>query len=147
MINFAPEMIEKAKTANSAEELLEMAKENSLEMTLEEATAYWKQLKPAYGELSDDELDNVAGGACHGTENGKTYTVVSAGLKCFNGRYQNCVTRNGMNLEVRRYREDEDGNTDLRMTWACFGSEGCCGWCYHLSFDKSTGYCAKSLKD
>ena len=62
MVNFRPEMIQKARTAASAEELLAMAKENGQEMTLEEAFAYWKQLNPKCGELSDDELEAVAGG-------------------------------------------------------------------------------------
>ena len=33
--------------------------------TEEEAKAYFEQLHPKTGELSDDELDNVAGGGCH----------------------------------------------------------------------------------
>ncbi len=39
MKNFTPEMIEKAKTAKSAEGLLELAKKNGVELTEEEAAA------------------------------------------------------------------------------------------------------------
>ena len=39
MMNFNAEMIEKAKMAKSAEELLEIAKANGVEMTEEEANA------------------------------------------------------------------------------------------------------------
>ena len=64
MKNFTPEMIEKAKAAKSAEELLEVAKAGGIEMTADEAATYFAQLNPKFGELDDDDLDNVAGGAC-----------------------------------------------------------------------------------
>ena len=64
MNNLTPEMIEKAKAARSAEELLALAKENNVEMTADEAKTYFAQLNPKSGELSDDDLDNVAGGGC-----------------------------------------------------------------------------------
>lgn len=64
MASITPEMIEKAKEAKTAEELLALAKENNIEMTEEEAKTYFAQLHPASGELSDDDLDNVAGGGC-----------------------------------------------------------------------------------
>ena len=64
MKNLTPEMIEKAKAARSAEELLALAKENNVEMTEEEAKTYFAQLNPKSGELDDDDLDAVAGGAC-----------------------------------------------------------------------------------
>ena len=64
MKNFNAEMIEKAKTVKSAEELLELAKANGVEMTADEAATYFAQLNPKSGELDDDDLDAVAGGAC-----------------------------------------------------------------------------------
>ncbi len=65
MKNLTPEMIEKAKAAKSAEELLALAKENNVEMTADEAKTYFAQLNPKSGELNDDELDAVAGGGCN----------------------------------------------------------------------------------
>ena len=62
------EMIAKAKEARSVEELITLAKENGVELTEEEAKAYFAQLNPKSGELSDDELDAVAGGGCSGGE-------------------------------------------------------------------------------
>ena len=62
MNNLTPEMIEKAKVAKTAEELYEIAKANNIEMTEDEAAAYFAQLMPKSGELDDDDLDNVAGG-------------------------------------------------------------------------------------
>ena len=64
MKNLTPEMIEKAKAAKSAEELFEIAKANNVEMTDDEAKTYFAQLSPKSGEISDDDLDSVAGGAC-----------------------------------------------------------------------------------
>ena len=55
------ELLEKAKTAKSAEELLEMAKAENLELTEEEAAKAFAELNKT-GELSDEQLDNVAGG-------------------------------------------------------------------------------------
>jgi predicted ribosomally synthesized peptide with nif11-like leader len=61
MKNLTPELIAKAKAAKSAEELLEIAKANGVELTAEEAKTYFAQLN-ANGAVSDDELDVVAGG-------------------------------------------------------------------------------------
>lgn len=85
MTNLTPELIEKAKTAKSAEELLAMAKENSVTLTVEEANAYYAQLNPEMGELDDDDLDNVSGGGCGGgssnnnAQDAKTVTKVCCG--------------------------------------------------------------------
>ena len=66
MKNLTPEMIEKAKAAKSAEELLEVAKAGGVELTADEAATYFAQLNPKSGELDDDALDGVAGG-CGGS--------------------------------------------------------------------------------
>ena len=63
MKNITPELIEKAKTAKSAAELLELAKANSVELTEAQAQTYFAQLS-AKGVVADDELDAVAGGGC-----------------------------------------------------------------------------------
>ena len=63
MKNFTPELIAKAKTAKTAEELLELAKASNVELTAEEAQTYFTQLS-AKGVVADDELDAVAGGGC-----------------------------------------------------------------------------------
>lgn len=58
------ELIEKAKSAKSVEEMLALASENKFEMTEEQAEEYFQKLNPKAGQLEDDELDNVVGGAC-----------------------------------------------------------------------------------
>ena len=55
------EMMEKAKTAKSMQELLEMAKAENIELSAEEAEKAFAELHKT-GELSDDELDNVSAG-------------------------------------------------------------------------------------
>ena len=62
MTSFSPEMIEKAREAKSAEELLKIAKENGINLTFDEANTYFAQLNSTRDELSDDELVNVSGG-------------------------------------------------------------------------------------
>ena len=58
------ELVNKARKAESVEELLALAKENGIELTDEQAKEYFAQLNPTKGELSDDELDDVSGGGC-----------------------------------------------------------------------------------
>ena len=60
-MKFSNEMIEKAKTAKTAEELLEMAKAENIELNAEEAAQAFAKMN-RNGELSDEELDNVSGG-------------------------------------------------------------------------------------
>ena len=60
-MNISKELLKKAKTAKSAEELLEMAKAENIEISAEQAAKALAELHKA-GELSDEELDNVAGG-------------------------------------------------------------------------------------
>ena len=60
-MNISKELLEKAKMAKTAKELLAMAKAENIELTEEEAAKAFAELNKS-GELSDEELDNVAGG-------------------------------------------------------------------------------------
>ena len=83
MPNFSSERIEKARQAKNAEELLALAGENGVEMTAEEATAYFAKLNPASGEMADDELENVAGGGCgNSLRNGDRVHLFNGCPKC-----------------------------------------------------------------
>ena len=66
-MKISKELLEKAKQAKTAEELLAMAKAENIELTVEQAAKAFAELNKA-GELSDEELDNVAGGGCGGSE-------------------------------------------------------------------------------
>lgn len=59
-------LIEKAKDVQSVEDLLALAKKENIVLTEEQAKEYFAKLQPPMGELSDDELDAVAGGGCGG---------------------------------------------------------------------------------
>ena len=82
MMNFTSEMIEKAKIAKSVEELLEIAKAGGVEMTEGDAKTYFAQLNPKTGELDDDDLDNVAGGACGYAKDGRKIVEASHRKLC-----------------------------------------------------------------
>ena len=66
-MQFSKELIEKAKTAKSAEELLAMSKAEGFELPEGEAKTVFSKLNKM-GELSDEELDNVSGGCGSGDE-------------------------------------------------------------------------------
>ena len=83
-MNISKELIEKAKTAKSAEELLAMAKAENIELTEEQAAKAFAELNKA-GELSDEELENAAGGGCgDSNKSGDTpkYSVGQRGCTC-----------------------------------------------------------------
>ena len=82
MKNLTPEMIEKAKAAKSAEELLEVAKAGGVELTADEAATYFAQLNPQSGELDDDALNGVAGGGCGGSVRAGDDVRVTSGETC-----------------------------------------------------------------
>ncbi len=54
-------LISLAKEASSPEEILKLAKENDIEISMEQAEVIYERLN-ASGEVSDDELESVAGG-------------------------------------------------------------------------------------
>ena len=56
------EMLEKALHCNTPEELIAMAKTQGIEITKDEAEAYFAELSEF--ELKDGELQRVAGGFC-----------------------------------------------------------------------------------
>ena len=57
------DMLVQAKEARNVEELMKLAKANHIELEQEKAEELFRQLH-AEGELSDNELDAVAGGGC-----------------------------------------------------------------------------------
>ncbi len=56
------ELIRKAQECNSAEELVQLAKENGIEMTAEEAEAFLEETEDV--ELDAEALDAITGGSC-----------------------------------------------------------------------------------
>ena len=62
------ELLEKVKAAKSVEEIIEISKETGKEIAAEEAKKLYDESRKA-GELSDEDLEAVAGGGCR-TEDG-----------------------------------------------------------------------------
>ena len=60
-MKISKELLEKAKQAKTAEELLEIAKAENIELSAEQAAKAFAELNKT-GMLSDDELESVAGG-------------------------------------------------------------------------------------
>ena len=125
MKNLTPEMIEKAKAVKSAEELLALAKENNVEMTADEAATYFAQLNPKSGELDDDDLDAVAGGACGYAKDGRR--IVDMGGRC----HTSFECKNGCGRNV---------DTITEKCCAC-GAEWRCYNCISVSFEGGKMYC------
>ena len=64
-IELTKEQIATAMSCETAEELMELAKAEGIELTKEEADAYMAEFDDM--ELDSESLKNVAGGYCHRT--------------------------------------------------------------------------------
>ncbi len=81
------ELILKAKSAKSADDILEIAKENGLDVSREDAEMYI-QTNSENGELSDEALDNVTGGAAYTLRDG--YLIVTNFHECDRWKCDSC---------------------------------------------------------
>jgi len=106
-MSFTPEMLNAAKNAKTAEELIALAKENNIEATEEEIRTYYEQTHTT-GELADDELDNVAGGCGGGGDSG-------SGESYYNYP-DGCIVRN-----IVVYCNQGCGNNRYRLKWSKSG--------------------------
>ncbi len=117
------EMIQKAKECKSAEELLALAKENGMEMTAEQAAEKFAALNNV-GELSDDELENAAGGSCANavamkTREAKIGDIVSVEDR-YTGEQYACSNCYGIQYRVT---EILDNGTRFKGTCATCGQK------------------------
>lgn len=132
MVNFNKEMIEKVKGAKSAEELLELAKANGVEMSADEAATYFAQLSPKSGELDDDELDTVAGGGCGYASDGRK--IVEAKARCHTGF--ECKNGCGNNVNYGECKCNVCGGAWHCENCAYFSREGNKMYCNNPSMGK-----------
>ena len=63
MDKMTPEMIQKARDVKNAQELLELAKANGIELSAEEAASYFEQMNSKSVSLDDEVLEGVSAGA------------------------------------------------------------------------------------
>ncbi len=121
------EMNEKARQAKSVEELMALAKENEVELTEESAKAYFDLLHPQNSEVSDDELDNVAGGTCY--EDGRP--VVTIYNRCERWTCESCH---------RPLNPDYDSFYGERYRCTCPTTLGCVD-CYYSRYESALLLC------
>ena len=121
------DLLGKARAAKSAEELLELAKANSVELTEAEAAEHFSQLHQS-GELSDEELSAVSGGGCH-TKDGRL--VVSNGYGCDGFICKRCGSRN------REMHVCSTNSTSRTQTL----SSGNCSCCQFYTYEKGLWLC------
>ena len=60
------EQLNAVLACKTADELIALAKENSVELTEEKAKEYLAQIAETEVSLSDEEMKNIAGGGCPG---------------------------------------------------------------------------------
>lgn len=115
------ELVVKAKNAASVEEILQLAKENEVEITPECAQAYFAHLHRT-GALNDEELDNVSGGGCH--HEGKL--VVSALNYCDDWICERCGKH--QHNTIHGHRCDRETSQEKSNIFACCSS---CKYCIY----------------
>ncbi len=77
------ETIERLKGAKDVKELMAFVDKEGIKLSLDSASKLFERIHTA-GEISDDELDCVSGGACYSEDGG--YLMTTAGYSC--GHYQ-----------------------------------------------------------
>ena len=135
MTNVTPEMIGKAKSSKTSEELMEMAQAAGMELSAESANAYFDLLASNTGELADNELDNVSGGGCYSDD--RLVVTVGTQKSCFT-----CKTCG-----------ENRCSSDSKTYWGSFGfmhrctdnadrsTINCCNECKHISYEKGLWLC------
>ncbi len=129
MKNLTNEMLQKAGECKTVEELLNLAKENDYPLTEKQATAKFNQLNKI-GELADEELENVAGGACLELEdlyNGQNVRLWSAVTQrcdtCSSDRYIiTAIVDRYIELVCVNQCSNMYKNSDTRAIDTAFGS-------------------------
>ena len=114
-MNFTPEQVAKAKTAKSIEELLTCSSEIGLRLSEDEAKYYFEQWNKQ-GELSDEELDNVTGGATcierHFYSDDPPYWMITT---CYNRCPLFAVRDNSLYFETKECWNCKNKNGDFPM--------------------------------
>ena len=133
------DLIQKVNSAKTAEELLELAKAENIELTEEKAKKLFAGLRTE-GEISDTELENVSGGGCGGgdreTNYKKIHSTDSACIyyqcdRCRGGRDSHTAT---CRIAINALNPDSSGFGRLFYN-TCYG-------CYYGDFgDSLDGYC------
>lgn len=131
------QIIAKARAAKSPEELLKLAHENGMqEFTEENAKAYYETMHRS-GELSDDELEDAAGGC---KKNNRR--IVTLGLICPGGvacwKCKDCLApKNACHCGWFTPPDLSYTFNSSIFAW-CADTCGTCAWC---SYEGGMWYC------
>lgn len=97
------ELLEKARKAKNAEEIIVLSKENGIDLSPSGAEDIYSRLNKR-GEMSDDELDSVSGGACQG-DGGESIPKFSDGEKIsWNAAMLHCANDGTSSGEIISHR-------------------------------------------
>ena len=145
------EILAKAKAAQSPEELLQLARENGMsDFTEENAKGYFEVMHKS-GELSDEELEQAAGGCKKGGR-----TVVTVLNSCSHWRCDACnfhmlpSRSSGSNLAPRASYLPEESLRGCRGYGVGYFESSAyhkhhCDCCYYCSYEGGMWYCNNSL--
>lgn len=125
------ELLQKAKETKSAEELMAIAKQNGMELSEEEAQAYFAQLHKS-GELSDEELGAVAGGGCH-SKDGRL--VVTIAYSCSEYICKDC----GKHFEPGGTHQHSRYEENVGKVYTVYSN--ICNTCKYMSHEKGLWLC------
>ena len=139
-----PELIKKARKADTPEDLQALAKETGWEMTAEEANAYYAQLNAHSGELVDEELADVTGGGCY--KDGRL--VVTHLHSCYDWLCKSC--NHGLEYKTQ-WVYHSDGKKHEYEAWThqhygvyCNEDQWYCKNCRHMVHEGGLWLCNKS---
>lgn len=131
------ELLKKTREAQSPEELLKLAHENGMpEFTPENAIEYYAIMHRS-GEISDDELENAAGGCSKGGRK-----IVTLGNVCSDYNFWRCkhclAPYSGCRCGIWSRPTSLDDAIGVTMTAKVIGTCATCGYC---SYEKGMWYC------
>lgn len=122
------ELFLKAKEAKSAEDILKIAQENGLEVSPEDAEKFIL-MQSAKGEVSDDTLDSVTGGAAYTVFGG--YLIVTNFHEC--DRWQ-CEKCGGSRFEYTNVASDSGYATAHKCGGYPNGCGKSCATCQYMDY-------------
>lgn len=68
MNEITPELLAQARMAKSATELMDLAEANGIALEEKAAEKIFKEFHSEKDNLTEEELDSVSGGGCHGSD-------------------------------------------------------------------------------
>ena len=138
------ELLEKARGAKSADEIVSIAKEGGFDIDAEKAAGLFSMLKS--GEISEEELENAAGG-CIVFRDYSGRKVVTLLNSCSHFYCDACNRGNKIRRNWaprQKYLEEEElhaCNKSLYDPEGIYGHKRYCDNCYYCSYESGQWIC------